>query len=136
MIGVGLAGFFVLSENNSNSRIVINPWMSPSQKLSQKRTISNDLLRTLKKIETKTYDWVDAEMRVATNGIFSSDAGSCDKDLFLKNYGRNMNRVENYSMEEENVCLGVEKALKSFEHSASSDYWNYMPGPEPGLVSI
>ena len=136
MIGVGLAGFFVLSENNSNSRIVINPWMSPSQKLSQKRTISNDLLRTLKKIETKTYDWVDAEMRVATNGIFSSDAGSCDKDLFLKNYGRNMNRVENYSMEEENLCMELEKALKSFEHIASSNYWNYMPGPEPGLVNI
>lgn len=53
MIGVGLAGFFVLSETNSNSRIVINPWMSPSQKLSQKRIISNDLLRTLKKIENK-----------------------------------------------------------------------------------
>ena len=66
MIGVGLAGFFVLSEINSNSKIVINPWISPSQKLSQKRTISNDLLTTLKKIETKTYDWVDAEMRVAT----------------------------------------------------------------------
>lgn len=59
MIGGGLAGFFVLSETNSNSRIVINPWMSPSQKLSQKETVSNDLLRTLKKIETKTYDWVD-----------------------------------------------------------------------------
>ena len=51
MIGVGLAGFFVLSETNSNSRIVINLWFSPSQKLSQKRTVSNDLLRTLKKIE-------------------------------------------------------------------------------------
>lgn len=82
MIGVGLAGFFVLSETNSNSRIVINPWMSPSQKLSQKRTISNDLLKTLKKIETKTYDWVDAEMRVATHGIFTPDVDSCDKDLF------------------------------------------------------
>ena len=128
MIGVGLAGFFVLSENNSNSRIVINPWMSPSQKLSQKRTISNDLLRTLKKIETKTYDWVDAEMRVATNGIFSSDAGSCDKDLFLKNYGRNMNRVENYSMEEENLCLELEKALKSllesFKKNAFNEYFD------------
>ena len=66
MVGIGLAGFFVLSENNSNSRIVINPWMSPSQKLSQKRTISNDLLRTLKKLEMKTYNWVDAKMRVAT----------------------------------------------------------------------
>ena len=91
MIGVGLAGFFVLSETNSNSKIVINPWMSPSQKLSQKRTISNDLLRTLKKIEMKTYDWVDAEMRVATYGIFSPDAGSCDKEMFQKIYRRNMN---------------------------------------------
>ena len=125
MIGVGLAGFFVLSENNSNSRIVINPWMSPSQKLSQKRTISNDLLRTLKKIETKTYDWVDAEMRVATNGIFSSDAGSCDKDLFLKNYGRNMNRVENYSMEE-HLCSELANALKYFKYIASLNYWDYM----------
>ena len=78
MIGVGLAGFFVLSETNSNSRIVINPWMSPSQKLSQKRTVSNDLLRTVKKIETKTYDWVDAETRVAAYGIVTHDANSCD----------------------------------------------------------
>ena len=82
MIGVGLAGFFVLSETNSNSRIVINPWMSPSQKLSQKETIANDLLKTLKKIETKIYDWVDAEMRVATYGIFTHDADSCDKEMF------------------------------------------------------
>ena len=50
MIGVGLAGFFVLSETNSNSRIVINPWMSPSLILSQKETVSHDLLTTLKKI--------------------------------------------------------------------------------------
>lgn len=57
MVGIGLAGFFVLSETNSNSKIVINPWMSPSQKLSQKETVSYDLLTTLKKIETKTYDW-------------------------------------------------------------------------------
>lgn len=85
MIGVGLAGFFVLSETNSNSRIVINPWMSPSQKLSQKETVSYDLLTTLKKIETKTYDRVDAEMRVATNGFFTHDADSCDKEMFLKN---------------------------------------------------
>ena len=101
MIGVGQAGFFVLSETNSNSRIVINPWMSPSQKLSQKRTISNDLLKTLKKIETKTYNRVDAEMRVATYGIFTHDANSCDKEMFLKNYGRNMNGVDNYFIEEE-----------------------------------
>ena len=110
MVGIGLAGFFVLSETNSNSKIVINPWMLPSQKLSQKRTISNDLLRTLKKIETKTYDWVDAEMRVATYGIFTHDTDSCDKEMFLKTYGRNMNGVDNYSMEEENIYLILENA--------------------------
>lgn len=103
MIEVGLAGFFVLSENNSNSRIVINPWMSPSLMLSQNRTISNDLLKTLKKIETKTYNWVDAEMRVAKYGIFSPDADSCDKEMFLKTYGRNMNGVDNYLMERSNT---------------------------------
>ena len=130
MVGVGLAGFFVLSETNSNSRIVINPWMLPSQKLSQKRTVSNDLLRTLKKIETKTYDRVDAEMRVATYGIFTHDADSCDKEMFLKTYGRNMNGVDNYLMEE-NLCSELEKALKNFEYIASSNYWNYMPVPRP-----
>lgn len=124
MVGIGLAGFFVLSETNSNSRIVINLWFSPSQKLSQKRTVSNDLLRTLKKIETKTYNRVDAEMRVATYGIFTHDTDSCDKEMFLKNYGRNMNGVDNYSMEKENLCLELEKALKNFEHIASSNYWN------------
>ena len=128
MIGVGLAGFFVLSETNSNSRIVINPWMSPSQKLSQKRTISNDLLRSLKKIETKTYDWVDAEMRVATYGIFTHDADSCDKEMFLKIYGRNMNGVDNYSMEEENIYLILENALKYFKYIASLNYWDHMSG--------
>lgn len=116
MIGVGLAGFFVLSETNSNSRIVINPWMSPSQKLSQKRTISNDLLKTLKKIETKTYDWVDAEMRVATYGIFTHDANSCDKEMFQKIYRRNMNGVDNYSMEEDKLSIPLEKSLEYFVH--------------------
>lgn len=96
MIGVGLAGFFVLSETDSNSRIVINPWMSPSQKLSQKETVSHDLLTTLKKLETKTYDWVDAEMRVAAYGIFTPDSETYDRDLFLKIYGRNMNGVDNF----------------------------------------
>ena len=47
--------------------------MSPSQKLSQKRTVSYDLLTTLKKIEMKTYKWVDDEMRVAKYGIFSHE---------------------------------------------------------------
>ena len=69
--------------------------MSPSQKLSQKRTVSYDLLTTLKKIETKAYDWVDAEMRVATNGIFTHDTDSCDKEMFLKIYRKNMNGVDN-----------------------------------------
>ena len=136
MIGVGLAGFFVLSETNSNSRIVINPWMSPSQKLSQKRTISNDLLTTLKKIETKTYDRVDAEMRVATYGIFTHDADSCDKEMFQRIYRRNMNGVDNYSMEEENIYLILENALKYFKYIASLNYWNFMPGPGLGLVNI
>ena len=116
MIGVGLAGFFVLSETNLNSRIVINPWMSPSQKLSQKRTISNDLLTTLKKIETKAYDWVDAEMRVATYGIFTHDANSCDKEMFQKIYRRNMNGVDNYSMEEDKLSIPLEKSLEYFVH--------------------
>ena len=110
--------------------------MSPSQKLSQKRTISNDLLKTLKMIETKTYNWVDAEMRVATNGFFIHDADSCDKEMFLKTYGRNMNGVDNYSMEEENIYLILENALKYFKYIASLNYWNFMPGPGIGLVNI
>ena len=123
MIGVGQAGFFVLSETNSNSRIVINPWMSPSQKLSQKRTISNDLLKTLKKIETKTYNRVDAEMRVATYGIFTHDANSCDKEMFLKNYGRNMNGVDNYFIEEEILTNVLEKSLEYFAHIRKQGDW-------------
>ena len=123
LIGVGLAGFFVLSESNSNSRIVINPWMSPSQKLSQKRTISNDLLKTLKKIETKTYNRVDAEMRVATYGIFTHDANSCDKEMFLKNYGRNMNGVDNYFIEEEILTNVLEKSLEYFAHIRKQGDW-------------
>ena len=58
--------------------------MSPSQTLPHKRTVSYDLLTTLKKIKTKAYDWVDAEMRVATNGIFTHDTDSCDKEMFQK----------------------------------------------------
>ena len=124
MVGIGLAGFFVLSETNSNSRIVINPWMSPSQKLSQKKTIANDLLKTLKKIETKIYDWVDAEMRVATYGIFTHDADSCDKEMFLKTYGRNMNGVDNYSLIEEEILTNVlEKSLEYFAHIRKQGDW-------------
>lgn len=136
MIGVGLAGFFVLSETNSNSRIVINPWMSPSQKLSQKETVSYDLLTTLKKIETKTYDRVDAEMRVATYGIFTHDADTCDKDLFLKNYGRNMHGVDNYLLMEENLCSELENTLKYFKYIAYLNYWDYMPESGLGLVNV
>lgn len=101
--------------------------MSPSQKLSQKRTISNDLLRTLKKIEMKTYNRVDVEMRVATYGIFTPDVDSCDKEMFLKTYGRNMNGVDNYSlMGEENIYLILENALKYFKYIASLNSWNYI----------
>ena len=129
MIGVGLAGFFVLSETNSNSRIVINPWMSPSQKLLQEEDFSQNLLSILKKLEAKTYDWVDAEMRVAAYGIFTSDADTFDKDQFLKIYGRNMAGINKYSlMEEENLPQKIEKSLKYYEHIASLNYWNYMPG--------
>ena len=129
MIGVGLAGFFVLSETNSNSRIVINPWMSPSLILSQKETVSHDLLTTLKKIETKTYDWVDAEMRCITYGIFCGDYSEYDKEQFLKVYGRNINGVDNYLMEEENIYLILENALKYFKYIASLNYWDHMSGP-------
>ena len=129
MIGVGLAGFFVLSETDSNSRIVINPWLSPSKKLSQREAISQDLLSTLKKMETKTYDLVDAEMRVAAYGIFTPDAGTCDNSLFIKIYGRNMAGINNYSfMEDEDLFLELEKALKYFEHITSLTYWKHMPG--------
>lgn len=65
----------------------------------------------MKKIETKTYNRVDAEMRVATYGIFTHDANSCDKEMFFKTYGRNMNGVENYSMEENNYLI-LENAFK------------------------
>ena len=137
MIGIGLAGFFVLSETNSNSKIVINPWMSPSQKLSQKRTVSHDLLKTLKKIETKTYNREDAEMHVATYGIFTHDADSCEKEIFLKTYGRNMNGVDNYSlMGEENICLELENVLKYFKYIASLNYWNYMSEPLLGFINL
>ena len=98
--------------------------MSPSQKLSQKRTISNDILRTVKKFETKTYDWVDAEMRVTTYGIFTHDADSCDKEMFLKTYGRNMNGVDNYSLMGEEILTNVlEKSLEYFAHIRKQDDW-------------
>lgn len=129
MIGVGLAGFFVLSETNSNSRIVINPWMLPSQNLSYIESVSPDLLFTLKKMELKTYDWVDAELRTAVYGFFQPDANSCDKDIFLKIYGRNINGVNNYLlMEEDEFFMKLENALKYFEHIASLNYWSHMAG--------
>ena len=78
----------------------------------------------MKKIETKTYDWVDAEMRVATNGIFSSDADSCDKEMFLKTYGRNMNGVDNYSLMGEEILTNVlEKSLEYFAHIRKQGDW-------------
>ena len=96
--------------------------MSPSQKLSQKETVSHDLVTILKKIETKTYNRVDAEMRVATYGIFTHDADSCDKEMFLKNYGRNMNGVDNYFIEE--ILTNVlEKSLEYFVHIRKQGDW-------------
>ena len=90
----------------------------------------------MKKIETKTYDWVDAEMRVATYGIFTHDADSCDKEMFFKTYGRNMNGVDNYSMAGDKLFKKLKKTLKYFELISSSNYWKYMPGSGPRLVNI
>ena len=87
-------------------------------------------------MKTKTYDWVDAEMRVATNGIFTHDADSCDKEMFIKTYGRNMNGVDNYFIEEENLCLELENALKYFKYIASLNYWDYIPGLGPRLITL
>ena len=124
MIGVGLAGFFVLSETNSNSKIVINPCMSPSQNLSYIEFVSPDLLFTLKKMELKTYDWVDAEMRTAVYGIFQPDANSCDKDIFLKIYGRNMNGIDNFSlMKEDKFTTTLEKTFEYFIHIRKQGNW-------------
>lgn len=110
--------------------------MSPSQKLSQKRTISNDLLRTLKKIEMKTYNRVDVEMRVATYGIFTPDVDSCDKEMFQKIYRRNINGVDNYSLMEENLCSELENTLKYFKYIAYLNYWDYMPESGLGLINV
>ena len=70
----------------------------------------------MKKIETKTYNRVDAEMRVATYGIFTHDANSCDKEMFQKIYRRNINGVDNYSMEEDKLSIPLEKSLEYFVH--------------------
>ena len=124
MVGIGLAGFFVLSETNSNSKIVINLWMSPSQNLSYIEFVSPDLLFTLKKMELKTYDWVDAEMRTAVYGIFQPDANSCDKDIFLKIYGRNMNGIDNFSlMKEDKFTTTLEKTFEYFIHIRKQGNW-------------
>ena len=129
MIGIGLAAFFVLAETNSNAKIVINPWMSPSKKLSQREAVSQNLLSTLQKMEAKTYEWADVEMLCGTYGIFQLDADIFDKNLFLNIYGRDMDGVNNYSfMKEENLSLELGRALKYFEHIASLDYWKHMPG--------
>ena len=90
----------------------------------------------MKRIETKTYDWVDAEMRVSTYGIFTHAADSCDKEMFLKTYGRNMNGVDNYSMAGDKLFKKLKKTLKYFELISSSNYWKYMPGSGPRLVNI
>ncbi|MCI5607411.1 MAG: hypothetical protein MR420_08225 [Spirochaetia bacterium] len=71
----------------------------------------------------KTYNRVDAEMRVVTYGVFSPNADSCDKEMFLKNYGRNMNGVDNYSMEEEILTNVLEKSLEYFAHIRKQGDW-------------
>lgn len=97
--------------------------MPPSQKLSQKETVSHDLLTTLKKLETKTYDWVDAEMRVAAYGIFTPDSDTYDRDMFLKIYGRNMNGVDNYLIEEEILTNALAISLEYFDHIRKQGDW-------------
>lgn len=126
MIGVGLAGFFVLSETNSNSRIVINPWMSPSLILSQKETVSHDLLTLLKRIESRTYDWVDAEMRCITYGIFCGDYSEYDKEQFLKVYGRNISGVNNFCIKgflKRNLYNCLENVTKYFDYFKRLGNW-------------
>ena len=62
-------------------------------------------------------------MRVATYGIFTHDANSCDKEMFLKNYGRNMNGVDNYFIEEEILTNVLEKSLEYFAHIRKQGDW-------------
>lgn len=38
-------------------------------------------------------------------------------------------------MKGENLSLELEKTLKYFEHIVSLNYWDYMPGPGPGLIN-
>lgn len=68
--------------------------------------------------------------------FFSHDADSCDKEMFLKIYRKNMNGVDNYLLEGDKLFGKLEKTLKYFEHISSSNYWNFMPGPGIGLVNI
>ena len=55
----------------------------------------------------------------------STDPILIDKEMFLKTYGRNMNGVDNYSMEE-HLCSELANALKYFKYIASLNYWDYM----------
>ena len=97
--------------------------MSPSQNQSYIESVSPDLLFTLKNMELTPYDWVDAEMRTAVYGIFQPDANSCDKDLFLKIYGRNMNGVDNYFMGKDLFTITLDKTLEYFNHIRKQGNW-------------
>jgi hypothetical protein len=99
MIRIGLAGFFILVETNSNAKIVINPCMM----LYCLSGFSAEYQRLLRQLEEKTYSMADAEMRVATYGIFTKEADVQDKDVFMKIYGRNMCGKNNYCMDVDGV---------------------------------
>ena len=108
MIGIGLAGFFVLAETNSNAKIVINPCMTPSDLPG----FSAESQTHLRQLEEKTYIWADAEMRVATYGIFTKDADARDKDVFMKVYGRDVAGRNNYCMDADGVH-GVNESIEN-----------------------
>lgn len=120
MIGVDLAGFFVLAETNSNSKIVINPCMTPSALPD----LSAEYQEALRQLEEKTYSWADAEMRVVTYGIFTKDVDVRDKEIFVKIYGRDMCGMNNYCIKEkligqQNLKFRIEESTKYFEHICS-----------------
>ena len=112
MIGIGLAGFFVLAETNSNAKIVINPCMTPSDLPG----LSAESQTRLRQLEEKTYSWADAEMRVATYGIFTKEADVRDKDVFMKVYGRDVGGRDNYCLDVDGVLCGLDDAVGYFNH--------------------
>ena len=122
MIGIGLAGFFILAETNSNSKIVINPSMTPSELPD----LLTEYQAPLQHLEEKTYSWVDAEMRVATYGIFTKESDEQDKAAFMKVYGRNIAGRNNYCKdftELQDINLCIENGFSYFRYIKSTVNW-------------